>query len=241
MVTSTLLATIFLASLLSGWHCALMCGGIAASVERSTEHRLRQMKQKSLFVEQLWMHGGRLLTYVILGSVTGALGYLVWQQDILPMQRYLFALAALIFILQGVRILRQERGRLSKLEHWLNQKAAAIWSHLAAVNVSGAYRGRFVRGMVWGLVPCGLIYSVLPLAFLSGDALSGAAFMLAFGLGTLPNLLLISGLSARLAAWAHQSWARYVVGILMIITGSIGLYRAWTLPFDLIRGGFCIS
>jgi hypothetical protein len=52
---------------------------------------------------------------------------------------------------------------------------------------------------------------------------------------------LISGLSARLAAWAHQSWARYVVGILMIITGSIGLYRAWTLPFDLIRGGFCIS
>jgi sulfite exporter TauE/SafE len=65
--------------------------------------------------------------------------------------------------------------------------------------------------------------------------------MLAFGLGTLPNLLLISGLTARLASWAHWVGLRYAVAALMILTGILGLYRAWTLPLDLIRGGFCIA
>jgi sulfite exporter TauE/SafE len=65
--------------------------------------------------------------------------------------------------------------------------------------------------------------------------------MLAFGLGTLPNLLLISGFSARLAGWGHQSWARYLAAGLMLITGLFGLYRAFTLPNDLLRGGFCIA
>jgi sulfite exporter TauE/SafE len=95
--------------------------------------------------------------------------------------------------------------------------------------------------MVWGLVPCGLIYSVLPLAFLSGDPASGALLMLAFSLGTLPNLLLISGFSARLASWGHQAWARYLAAGLMLITGLFGLYRAFTLPNDLLKGGFCIA
>lgn len=241
MVTSSLFLTIFLASLLSGWHCALMCGGIAASIESPSTHRLRQITKKSLFVEQLWMHGGRILTYVILGSVSGALGFLIWQQDILPIQRGLFALAALIFILQGIRILRQNQARLSRFEHWLNQVAARVWVRLAKLQDRHSHFGRFLSGMLWGLVPCGLIYGVLPLAFLSGDAASGALLMLAFGLGTLPNLLLISGLTARLASWAHWVGLRYAVAALMTLTGVLGLYRAWTLPLDLIRGGFCIA
>jgi uncharacterized protein len=86
-----------------------------------------------------------------------------------------------------------------------------------------------------------LIYSILPLAFLSGDGISGGLLMLAFGLGTLPNLLLISGFSAHLAAWGHQAWARYIGAGLMIFTGLLGLYRAFTLPDALLKGGFCIG
>ena len=108
-------------------------------------------------------------------------------------------------------------------------------------NSSSGYLPRFLSGLAWGLIPCGLIYSVLPLAFLSGDPLSGLLLMLAFGLGTLPNLLLISGLSARLAGWGHQSWASYLAASLMISTGVIGLYRAFTLPEALLKGGFCFS
>jgi sulfite exporter TauE/SafE len=103
------------------------------------------------------------------------------------------------------------------------------------------YWGRFLSGLIWGLVPCGLIYGVLPLAFLSGDPISGVLLMLAFGLGTLPNLLLISGFSARIAALGHQAWARYFAASLMLGTGLLGLYRAFTLPDALLKGGFCIA
>ena len=90
-------------------------------------------------------------------------------------------------------------------------------------------------------MPCGLVYSVLPLAFLSGDPLSGGLLMLAFGLGTLPNLFLISGFSGYLASLSHSSWARYLAAGLMFSTGLYGLYRAFTLSEALLKGGFCIA
>jgi sulfite exporter TauE/SafE len=108
----------------------------------------------------------------------------------------------------------------------------------------GNFTGRSSRwfsGMVWGLVPCGLVYSVLPLAFLSGDALTGAALMLAFGLGTLPNLLLISKFSAVLTQFGQYVWVRYIAAGLLLSAGIFGLYRAWYLPEALLKGGFCIS
>lgn len=246
MVTSTLFLTIFIGAIVSGWHCALMCGGIAAGVERLKSSAnavpLRKISRLTMVFEQLTMHLGRIFTYVTLGAVAGLVGVPIWQQGWLPLQRLLFALAALIFIFQAYRILAQSKGVSSSWELWLNAKTASLWAKLARyISDKSRPKSHFLTGMVWGLVPCGLIYSVLPIAFLSGDPASGALLMLAFGLGTLPNLLLISGFSARLAGWGHQTWARYLAAALMLITGLFGLYRAFTLPNDLLRGGFCIA
>ena len=248
MVTTTLFLTVFLGALVSGWHCALMCGGISAAIEKNTHSAsletipLRQVTPTTLIYEQLLMHMGRLSSYMALGGLAGLLGFPVWQQDFIPVQRVLFALASGIFLLQGYRILRQVKGQVSVWEIWLNEKTAQIWTKLAKKVVVGhQHQARWWSGVIWGLVPCGLIYSVLPLAFLSGDPLSGALLMLAFGLGTLPNLLLISNLSARLAGWGHLSWTRYLVSLLMFVTGLFGLYRALTLPEALLKGGFCIA
>lgn len=246
MVTSTLFLTIFIGALVSGWHCALMCGGIAAGVERLKSSAdavpLRKISRLTMVFEQLTMHLGRICTYVTLGAFAGLVGVPIWQQGWLPIQRLLFALAALIFIFQAYRILAQSKGVSSSWELWLNAKTASLWAKLARyISDKSSPKSHFLTGMVWGLVPCGLIYSVLPIAFLSGDPASGALLMLAFGLGTLPNLLLISGFSARLAGWGHQTWARYLAAALMLSTGLFGLYRAFTLPNDLLRGGFCIA
>lgn len=246
MVISTLFLTIFLGALVSGWHCALMCGGIAAGVERLRGAQdtmpLRQISRLGMVYEQFTMHLGRISSYVGLGVVAGLVGVPVWQQGWLPIQRLMFALAALIFIFQAYRIASQTKGSSSAWELWLNAKTASLWSWLSKyVSDQSSPKSHFLTGMVWGLVPCGLIYSVLPLAFLSGDPASGALLMLAFGLGTLPNLLLISGFSARLAGWGHQTWARYLAAGLMLMTGLFGLYRAFTLPNDLLKGGFCIA
>ena len=245
MITSTLLLTVFLGALVSGWHCALMCGGIAAASEKVTEVKLQKITRLELLGEQLVMHGGRILTYTSLGGIAGLIGVPVWQQDWLPIQRVMFALASLIFLFQAYRILQKNKTNASAWERWIETKTALWWSRLARYlsqkDGSHGYLSRFIKGLVWGLVPCGLVYGVLPLAFLSGDPLSGALLLMAFGMGTLPNLLLISGMSARLAGWGHQVWARYLTAALMLVTGLIGLYRAFTLPEALLKGGFCIA
>jgi sulfite exporter TauE/SafE len=226
-----------------------MCGGIAAGLEQAKQGAstttntttLRLISRKQLLYEQMLTHVGRITSYVLLGVLAGTLGFPLWQQGWLPVQRSLFALAALIFLFQGYLVLTKNKTKTSAWEVWLNTKTAALWSKLSKSLHQPGHRPHLLVGLVWGLVPCGLIYSILPLAFLSGDGVSGGLLMLAFGLGTLPNLLMISGFSARLAAWGHQAWTRYMAAGLMIFTGLFGLYRAFTLPDALLKGGFCIG
>ncbi|OZA14681.1 MAG: hypothetical protein B7Y05_06635 [Polynucleobacter sp. 24-46-87] len=243
MLTTSLLLAVFLGALVSGWHCALMCGGIAAAIERqgnTQEATYIPLQSKSeLFHLQLIMHLGRLTTYVLLGAVAGWVGAVLWQQNVVPIQRPLFALTSMILLVMGLRLLRQRSNSSLLVGKWLGARIASYWAKYL-----GSFTGRSSRwfsGMVWGLVPCGLVYSVLPLAFLSGDVLTGAALMLAFGLGTLPNLLLISKFSAALTQFGQYVWVRYIAAGLLLSAGIFGLYRAWYLSDDLLKGGFCIS
>ncbi|MBU3567327.1 sulfite exporter TauE/SafE family protein [Polynucleobacter alcilacus] len=239
MLTTSLLLAVFLGALVSGWHCALMCGGIAAAIERPGALEMPLRSKSELFYLQVVMHFGRISTYVLLGAIAGLMGVVVWQQNLLPIQRPLFAITSLILILMGWRLLRQGKSTGVLGGKWLSSKIAGYWAKHLGQMASGP--SRWFSGMLWGLVPCGLVYSVLPLAFLSGDVATGAALMFAFGLGTLPNLLLISKFSAALTQFGHYVWVRYLAAALLFTAGGFGLYRAWLLPDALLKGGFCIS
>ena len=239
MLTAGLILAVFLGALVSGWHCALMCGGIAAAIERPRASETPLRTKSELFYLQLIMHLGRVTTYGLLGSLAAWIGVVVWQQSLMPIQRSLFILTSLLLILMGVRLLGfgKAEGRIGG--RWLSTQIASYWAKYLGRFASGP--SRWFSGMLWGLVPCGLVYSVLPLAFLSGDVLTGAAIMLAFGFGTLPNLLLISKFSAALTQFGHYVWVRYIAVLLLFTAGGFGLYRAWVLPDALLKGGFCIA
>ena len=239
MLTFSLLIAVFLGALVSGWHCALMCGGIASAIERPGALEALLRTKSKLFYSQLVMHLGRVTTYVLLGALAASVGMVVWQQSLVPIQRPLFALTSLILIFMGVRLLRVGKSEGILGSQWISSKVATFWARYLGKMASGP--SRWFSGMLWGLVPCGLIYSVLPLAFLSGDVFTGAALMLAFGLGTLPNLLLISQFSAALTQFGQYLWVRYLAAMLLFTAGGFGLYRAWVLPEALLKGGFCIS
>lgn len=239
MLTVSLITAVFLGALVSGWHCALMCGGIAAAIERPMASQAPIKTKSELFYDQLIMHMGRITTYVILGAFAAWVGVVVWQQNVLPIQRALFILTSILLFLMGYRLLSLDRSSSRIGGNWFNTQIANYWSR---------YLGRFANhpsrwfsGMLWGLVPCGLVYGVLPLAFLSGDVFTGATIMLAFGLGTLPNLLLISKFSAALTQFGQYVWVRYIAALLLFIGAGFGMYRAWTLPEALLKGGFCLS
>jgi hypothetical protein len=80
-------------------------------------------------------------------------------------------------------------------------------------------------GMLWGWLPCGLVYSVLLTALASGDALNGAAIMLAFGLGTLPNLLAIGLFWERIRGWVQSPRVRLAAGLMVAGFGVYGLFK----------------
>lgn len=244
-MTTALLLSVFLGALVSGWHCALMCGGIAVAIEKP----IRIISRRELILEQLVMHAGRIGMYVALGGLAGATGAMFWQQSWLPVQRWMFAFAAMLLLFQAVWLARGRTVATGRFETWLAEITSKWWQVVTGAILAKGHpatgmtgiRVRLLAGAVWGLVPCGLVYTVLPYAFLSGSGLAGGSVMLAFGLGTLPNLLLISGFSARLAGMGHQQWARLVTAGLMAMTGVFGLYRAITLSDDMLRGGFCLT
>ena len=90
----------------------------------------------------------------------------------------------------------------------------------------GLGASRWALGVLWGLTPCALVYGVLPLALLSGGAWQGAVIMLAFGLGTLPNLLAAGAIVARARRWLASPAARWFAGAIVATFALAGVWRA---------------
>jgi sulfite exporter TauE/SafE len=85
----------------------------------------------------------------------------------------------------------------------------------------------FQLGLLWGWLPCGLVYSVLIWSVAAGSALHGAALMLSFGLGTLPTLLAMGTFAAALTVWVRRPAVRRAAGGLIIALALMQMYAVW--------------
>lgn len=209
--------TLFLVGLLGGTHCVGMCGGIVGALSLGGPSRL------SL---HLAYNAGRILSYGIAGALVGALGGMsLALSGQLPLRIALYVLANLMLLALGFYLLGVTRllAPVERLGHRLWQHLQPFGRrYLPARSVAQA----FPLGLVWGWLPCGLVYSALATALTSGSALGGGAMMLAFGLGTLPNLLLAGLLAVRLKAWVARPLVRRLAGLLVIAFGVWGLVGA---------------
>lgn len=240
MLTSTLFIGILLATMASSWHCALMCGGISASIDQSARNIKVYPNKKIRARDQFVTHAARITSYMILGAIAAWVGVAFWQQAIIPIQRALFGLTAAILLYQAYRLIRPGGKKITRVfGQKIAQNLSQWWAQQFAISRMGFTR--WISGMVWGLVPCSLVYGVLALAFLSGDPIVGASLMLALGLGTLPSLLIFTRISGALMQLGQQTWVRYAAAILLIATAIYGFYRGMSLPAELLKGGFCIN
>jgi sulfite exporter TauE/SafE len=96
-------------------------------------------------------------------------------------------------------------------------------------------------GAVWGWVPCGLVYGMLPLAAVSGSPFAGALVMAAFGLGTLPGLVLAGAAARSLSSLRHSPWVRRAAGVAIIALGVAGLARMPAAADLIVAGWACVS
>jgi sulfite exporter TauE/SafE len=215
------LLTALLAGLLGGVHCVGMCGGIVAAFS------FRADGTQPPFRLHLAYNLGRVSSYMIFGALAGALGASLKLADFLPVQTLLYVLAQVVMILLGlylagfnrwVLVFERAGGALWRVVQPLFRKLLPVRSLPQAL----------LAGMAWGWLPCGLVYSVLVSALAAGSAPSGAALMLAFGLGTLPNLLGMGLFARQIQPFMQQAWVRRAAGLTVAGFGVWGLAsRAW--------------
>jgi len=184
-------------ALLGGLHCAGMCGGFVLALHGVVAQRREAMRLACAY------QAGRLCSYVTAGAAMGLLGAGVYASRVLPLQIAMLVLGATMLLAIAASLWQ----RPSALNRF-GRLGGGLWRLLQPLA-----RGRFppstvraalLTGLAWGWIPCGMVYAALPLALVSGGAAHGAAVMLAFGLGTLPNLAAMQVAAARLRRAAGE-------------------------------------
>jgi sulfite exporter TauE/SafE len=192
-------------------HCLGMCGGIAAAAGA----RLGDSSGPAGVSRGVAFNAGRVLGYAALGAFIGALaGAAIGQFPLRPLVIALRGLAAVLMLAMGLALL-SGRDLLS-----LERLGGRLWTRLRplagrALGLPGPLRFAAL-GLLWGFLPCGLVYSALALAAVAGSAAAGAGTMLAFGTGTLPSMLAVTLAGTAVTRRFAGTRTRSAAGILMI-------------------------
>jgi sulfite exporter TauE/SafE len=233
----------WLAGVFGGVHCIAMCGGFAtimAGGGQGAAGRVVPLRSaRAIAVRQLPHNAGRIATYAILGAAAGgAGGALLSVAGWLPLQRSLYV-AANLFLLGLAIAIASKRNLYVGLQSAGHALLGGVLPMARPLARADSPVARFALGMVWGLVPCALIYGVLPIALFAGGAVEGAAIMVAFGLGTLPNLLAAGWIASRAQGVLDARLARVAAAMLVGGFAVVGLWRAM-VPGALASGAFCL-
>ena len=212
------LISAFTLGLLGSAHCIGMCGGITSALSLSLQGR----SPLHVFGLMLCYHSGRILSYGLAGLLLGGIGW--YLGDLSPaFNRSLRYVAGGMLIAMGLYLTGWWRGltMLERLGQRLWKKIQPLSKKLLPVQNPGS---ALLLGMLWGWLPCGLVYSTLALASSQSGILQGGWVMVAFGLGTLPAVLITGAFSRQLHQLIQAGITRNLAGVMIILFGI------WALP-----------
>lgn len=171
-------------------------------------------------------NAGRITSYAAAGALTGVLGAAGLSLRGTPLvQQMLLLLMSGALILLGVYI-----AGFGPLVRAIESAGVVLWRRIEPQSrrflPADTVPRAFGLGMVWGWLPCGMVYAAFVAALATADPWHGAALMLAFGLGTLPNLLAIGASFGYLARLARSRALRAVFAALIVGVGIFGMVKA---------------
>jgi sulfite exporter TauE/SafE len=230
-VTGLNLLPIFVIGLLGSVHCIGMCGGIVSALSASTTRGrvipIAAATTTPAPVGRVFAYNlGRIASYMMAGAIAGGLASGARTlAGLAPLQVAAYWLANLMLVALGLYLLDLWRGlgRLEALGQIVWRRIQPLMRHVLPADTLAK---SFALGALWGWLPCGMVYSMLLTAMLTATPLTGALVMLAFGLGTLPTMLTLGVLGAKLARWGRRRGVRIGAGMLVLGFGMLGLARA---------------
>jgi uncharacterized protein len=221
---TTLAATALLMGLVGGPHCVAMCGAACAGIARAAP------TARSLWTFQV----GRVIGYSTLGGLAAAsmqgLGWLSIQSAALRPVWTVFHVAA---ALMGLMLLWQARQPI-----WLENSARKVWRGVRTVTGrvnagTGNTTAMLTIGVLWSLLPCGLLYSALLVAAMSASLVDGVVVMALFALGSGVSLMAAPWLWLRLYKHGtgpsasqdrRAKWAIRIAGVALFATSGWALW-----------------
>ncbi|MAA63288.1 MAG: cytochrome biogenesis protein [Alteromonadaceae bacterium] len=211
----------FMIGLLGSTHCLGMCGGISASLSMAIPVGQNFRARQSLML--LGFNAGRIGSYMLIAALIALISTHAvdtWAQ----LGTALRSVAGLLLILMGLAM-----GQWWQGIRYIERVGGPLWRRLAPLTqclmpVQRPYQA-LLLGMLWGWLPCGLIYSTLGWAALQPTVPAATMTMLFFGLGTLPSMLATGFAATSLQRLKSNRYFRQITGALLIAFGL------WTLPF----------
>jgi len=196
-------------------HCIGMCGGIAAALDFALPADTSQWRK---WRYRVYYSLGRIVSYAMAGAIVGSVGAGAYALLGANGAQWLRIIAGVFMVVLGITI-----------AGWLNllvvieQGGSHLWRRLAPLQkrlfpVNSPIKALALGGL-WGWLPCGLVYSTLAWAMASGTAWHGGLVMLAFGVGTLPAVLLMGRMAQSVKSLSQKPWLRRGAGIFIILFG----------------------
>jgi sulfite exporter TauE/SafE len=218
MIEPLSLITAFLLGLMGASHCMVMCGGIAAAASSASP-------RKNSLSFLLLFNFGRITSYSIAGLIVSLLG--LWLADSHQIaQQILRSIAGALLILMGFYIARWWM-LLTRLE----SAGQLVWRYIQPLTRTlipiKTKPQALALGLLWGWLPCGLIYSTLAWVAANGEPALGALTMFCFGLGTLPGVLAAGIFAQQLNRLISHQYFRQFAGVLLIFYGTWTLFAIW--------------
>lgn len=203
----------FTIGLLGSLHCVGMCGPIAAALPYPSQKKIYLIESVLLY------NGGRVLTYGFLGFLFGILGA---SFSLAGLQQVISIAIGILFLIAGLFSFNLEKTVLKW--QWTNRIYFFVKSRLGIFLQKKSMRSLFFIGLLNGLLPCGLVYLALAGAISSGSISGGVLWMIAFGLGTIP-LMLLTALSGNWVSLSVRNIFKKAYPFILIVFALLFLVR----------------
>ncbi len=203
----------FTVGLFGSLHCVGMCGPIAAALPYPSQ------KKSYLLGSVLLYNSGRILTYGLLGILFGILGA---SFSLAGFQQFIALFLGIIFLLAGFFSFNLETTLLKW--KWTNRIFFFVKSRLSIFLQKKSLQSLFFIGLMNGLLPCGLVYIALAGAISSGTILGGFTWMIAFGLGTIP-LMMLAAISGSFIRVPLRNFFKKAYPIMLMIFALLFIIR----------------
>lgn len=210
-MTWALFLAAFSMGLFGSPHCLGMCGGIVTAFGLSMQH-VSDSKKNGLI---LTYHLGRLISYSLLGLIASVVGVAIFQ-SIMSNSAPRIVLGV-VLVLIGLAMLGLP------LFNQLEKFGMRFWQSLAPLRKKvfpiDSFGKALFAGLLWGFLPCGLVYGALMMAIAGNDIATGAALMFVFGLGTMPMLIATQKTVGMLQSSIKNFRLRQINGVIMMLSG----------------------